>query len=146
MKISSPDIMFRKLEQKDVETVCELLEQLSHFPDGVENIDTKKAWAAQSSYDNIYSVVGIIDTKICCYASVMIEYKIRGGISGHIEDVVVDHNVRKQGYGLKLLQHLIDYCKEKGCYKVILDCFQETAPFYEQLGFKTTHLGMSMLL
>ena len=147
MLIPGPDnLVFRPIENEDTYSVCLLLEQLSEFPGGVDAIDIEDSWEKFASCSNTYGVVGISDDKIVCYGSVIIEYKIRGGRSGHIEDIVVDQQYRRKGYGEQVISHLVDYCKTAGCYKVILDCYQETVPFYNKLDFKATHFGMSRYL
>lgn len=147
MLIAEPhNLVFRPLEEKDTYSVCLLLEQLSEFPGGVDVIDIEDSWKKFASCSNAYAVVGISDGKIVCYGSVIIEYKIRGGRSGHIEDIVVDQQYRGKGYGELLLTHLISHCKMAGCYKVILDCYEETLPFYNKLHFKASHFGMSRYL
>ena len=140
------NIIFRPLEKKDTYSVCLLLEQLSEFPGGVDMIDIEDSWKKFASCSNAYAVVGISEDRIVCYGSVIIENKIRGGRSGHIEDIVVDHPCRQKGYGELLITHLISYCKMGGCYKVILDCHEETVPFYNKLHFKASHFGMSRYL
>jgi len=139
-------IVFRPVAKQDTYRVCLLLEQLSEFPGGVDVMDLEDNWKKFESCSNAYGVVGILDNKIVCYGSVIIEYKIRGGRSGHIEDIVVDHQHRRNGFGDKLITHLISYCKMNGCYKVILDCYEETLPFYHNHHFKASHYGMSRYL
>ena len=147
MLIPGPNnLVFRPLEKEDTYSVCLLLEQLSAFPGGVDAIDMEDSWEKFASCSNAYGVVGISDDKIVCYGSVIIEYKIRGGRSGHIEDIVVDQSYRGKGYGDALITHLTNYCKTAGCYKVILDCYEETVAFYNKLHFKASHFGMTRYL
>lgn len=69
--------------------------------------------------------------------SVMVEPKfIRGGRPcGHIEDIVVDKKARGMQLGKRIISYLVDHCKERGCYKVMLDCADDNVPFYEKCGF-----------
>ena len=59
-----------------------------------------------------------------------------GGLVGHIEDVVVNKDVQGQKIGEKLILASLEYAKNAGCYKTILDCLDDVKPFYEKLGFK----------
>jgi glucosamine-phosphate N-acetyltransferase len=34
------------------------------------------------------------------------------------------------------MKYLIEFAKNRGCYKTILDCTDDVKPFYEKLGFK----------
>jgi len=60
----------------------------------------------------------------------------KGGLVGHIEDVVVNKNFQGQKIGEKIMKYLLEYAKNRGCYKTILDSTDDVKPFYEKLGFK----------
>ncbi|KIZ04131.1 glucosamine-phosphateN-acetyltransferase [Monoraphidium neglectum] len=61
---------------------------------------------------------------------------------GHIEDVVVDQAARGQRLGQRLIEELVRVCKEKGCYKVILDCADHNVAFYEKCGLTRKEIQM----
>lgn len=63
------------------------------------------------------------------------KFIFNGGRVGHIEDVSVRKGFEMMGIGSKLLSHATSVAKEMGCVKVILDCSNETMPFYEKLGY-----------
>jgi len=63
------------------------------------------------------------------------KFIFNGGRVGHIEDVSVRKGFEKMGIGSKLVSHATSVAKEMGCVKVILDCSNETMPFYEKLGY-----------
>ena len=85
---------------------------------------------------NIY--VLHIDDVIVATITVLIEPKfIRNlGSVAHIEDVVILEEYRSKGLGKLMVQYAIDVAKEKGCYKVILDCSNHNNGFYHKLGFE----------
>ena len=62
--------------------------------------------------------------KIVASGSLLLEQKFlhQGGLAGHIEDVVCDEGYRGHSLGKKLIAALVYLAKQKGCYKVILDC------------------------
>lgn len=62
--------------------------------------------------------------KIVASGSLLLEKKFlhKGGVAGHIEDVVCDEGYRGHSLGKKLIAALVYLAKQKGCYKVILDC------------------------
>jgi len=83
-------------------------------------------------------VIAEVDGKIVGATTLLIEPKFihKGGLVGHIEDVVVDKNFQGQKIGEKIMKYLLEYAKNRGCYKTILDSTDDVKPFYEKLGFK----------
>lgn len=77
-------------------------------------------------------------------ATAVIEHKFlhNGSKVGHIEDVVVDMYCRESGVGKALVEQCVETCKQKGCYKAILDCSSKNVGFYEKCGFRITENGM----
>lgn len=90
-----------------------------------------------SNPDHIVAVAEL-DGKIVGSTTLLIEPKFihKGGLVGHIEDVVVDKKFQGQKIGEKIMKYLLEFAKNRGCYKTILDCTDEVKPFYEKLGFK----------
>jgi glucosamine-phosphate N-acetyltransferase len=81
---------------------------------------------------------------ILATSSVLIENKFLhcGSKVGHIEDVVVCKEARGTGLGQKIVQHCIDYARDAGCYKVILDCSNKNVPFYINCGMYLSENSM----
>jgi len=52
-----------------------------------------------------------------------------------IEDVITNPSYRNLGIASLLVKHAISYCRQRDCYKVILNCKKELEPFYEKFGF-----------
>ncbi len=90
-----------------------------------------------SNPDHIIAVAEL-DGKIVGATTLLIEPKFihKGGLVGHIEDVVVDKNFQGQKIGEKIIKYLLEFAKNRGCYKTILDCTDDVRLFYEKLGFK----------
>jgi glucosamine-phosphate N-acetyltransferase len=87
--------------------------------------------------NKVHTYVALLGDEVIGTASLLIEPKfLHGGSAvGHIEDVAVRQAEQHHGIGLALMKHLFEVCREAGCYKVILDCAPDVAPFYEKLGF-----------
>ena len=66
-----------------------------------------------------------------------------GSYTGHIEDIVIHENYRNNGISKIIINKLIEYGKEKGCYKIILDCVIELENFYIKSGFEKKGLYMA---
>ncbi|HSD04759.1 MAG TPA: GNAT family N-acetyltransferase, partial [Nitrosopumilaceae archaeon] len=88
--------------------------------------------------------VAVLDSKVIGATTLLIEQKFihKGGLVGHIEDVVVRKEYQGKGIGQKLVKALSDYAEKKGCYKTILDCTDDLVPFYEKIGFKRNSNSM----
>lgn len=54
---------------------------------------------------------------------------------GHIEDVSVRKGYQNKKLGSKLVLHATKVARDVGCIKIVLDCSDETMPFYEKLGY-----------
>jgi glucosamine-phosphate N-acetyltransferase len=97
-------------------------------------------------FDKINKQTFVIRTveqdKVIATASIFIEGKFSCN-AGHIEDVVVDEEYQKKGFGKKLTEYCKQYAFENGCYKVILNCSKENIEFYEKCGFQQKNFEMS---
>lgn len=138
------DIIFRRVKESDLDDVYVLLNQLKELDQ--DSIGKERAWKNFSKNTSANSIVGIIDGKIVAYGSVVIENKIRGEVAGHIEDIVVDKNVRKKMIGIYLVNKLIEICKKENCYRMTLFCNEKLVNFYSRNGFKVDNVMMKKFL
>jgi glucosamine-phosphate N-acetyltransferase len=131
--------MIRPIKKTDLDnSFFSLLAQLSGE---VTSYDVDHLWNEYMKNPNHITFVNEIKeagkkTRIIATSSVLIESKFLhcGSFVGHIEDVVVDKDIRGTGAGNKIIEHCIDYCRDAGCYKVILDCSNDNVPFYINCG------------
>lgn len=103
----------------------------------------------QHHHDLRLTIVAVgSDNRVLATGSVMIEPKfIRGGRPcAHIEDIVVDQAARGTHLGKRVISSLIDHCKVRQCYKIILDCAERNIPFYEKCGFQVMGAQMAKYL
>ena len=138
------EIEIREIEEDDLERG--FLETLD-FLRNASSLDKTKAKEIlkkikQNSNHIIH--VAIDGKKIVGTTTLFIEQKFihDGGLVGHIEDVVVRKDYEGKGIGIKLVTSLLEYAKEKNCYKTILDCKDDVKQFYERIGFKRESNGM----
>ncbi|KAL3683189.1 hypothetical protein R1sor_001211 [Riccia sorocarpa] len=133
--------VLRSLEPSDYRKgYLNLLEQLTVVGDTSEEEFTTRV-EDLGRLGDLHHVVVIEDIErhvIVASATLFVEPKFirKCGKVGHIEDVVVDQTVRGQHLGQRIISHLTNLSKELGCYKVILDCSEANAPFYEKCGFE----------
>lgn len=73
----------------------------------------------------------------------------QGGKRAQIESVRVAASVRGQGIGKKMFEWAIKRAREKNCRMIQLSTNNDRADaqrFYENLGFKASHVGMKLYL
>jgi len=92
--------------------------------------------------ENIYVIE--INNKIIATGTLLIEQKFihNGSKVGHIEDIVVDKDMRGEKFGQKIILHLINEARKNECYKSILNCSHKNVGFYEKLGFEISEVEM----
>ena len=138
------EVIFRNIEKKDLDQVFVLLNQLKKID--IDNIDKDKAWSDFINNTGSNSVVGLYNDKIVAYGSVVVENKVRGEVAGHIEDIVVDSEVRGKMIGVSLIKELIKVAKNKGCYRITLFCKETLVNFYGRNGFEVNNVVMKKYL
>ena len=137
-------VIFRNIEKKDLDQVFVLLNQLKQID--IDTIDKDKAWSDFINNSGSNSVVGFYNDKIVAYGSVVVENKVRGEVAGHIEDIVVDSEVRGKMIGVSLIKELIKVAKNKGCYRITLFCKETLVNFYGRNGFEVNNVVMKKYL
>lgn len=138
------NILFRPVEKQDLNQVFPLLEQLTGLQ--YHNRDKEECWKLFSTNTAINSIVGVVDNKIVAYGSIIIENKITGSISGHIEDIVVDKNSRGKSIGIQLINQLVKIGENKKCYRITLFCKEHLVNFYQKNGFEVNNLAMKKFI
>lgn len=138
------NILFRPVVREDLDQLFPLLEQLTGMD--YHNRDKDECWKLFYSNTALNSIVGVIGEKVITYGSIIIENKIHGSISGHIEDIVVDSNFRSLGIGEKLINQLVEIGKNKKCYRITLFCKEHLVDFYGKNGFFVNNLAMKKFI
>ncbi len=132
------DVKIREIEKSDLEKgFLESLDSLRKASD-LDPGRAKEIFENIKSNPNHKIFVAIVDEKVVGSTTLFIEPKFihQGGLVGHIEDVVVSKEFQGKGIGEKLIEASLDFAKNNGCYKTILDCSEDIKPFYEKIGFK----------
>ncbi|MCX8082553.1 MAG: GNAT family N-acetyltransferase [bacterium] len=137
------DFEVRIAQTKDFEGIVNLLSQLSPPKEG-ENLDSEKGKGILKNIlnntDYCLCVVEDKDGVLLGTATLLIQQNLSHGGRpyAHLENVVTDIRHRKKGIGLAMVKFLIEKAKERGCYKVILNCETKNIIFYERCGFRIT--------
>jgi GNAT superfamily N-acetyltransferase len=81
--------------------------------------------------------VGTVDDTVVGYGVVRLERLLDGGVLGIIDDIYVEAGARGIGVGETLMNHLLDWCRARGCFGVdslALPGDRETKNFFESFG------------
>ncbi len=94
----------------------------------------------------VLTYVALLEGRVVGTATLLVEQKFihAGGRVGHVEDVAIHPQFQRRGIGLALVRHLTGEAQKLGCYKVILSCFEDRVPFYQNLGFRPHDVGMRL--
>ena len=132
------NIIIREIQESDLEKgFLESLDNLKNTSD-LEEDEAKKILKNILGNSNHIIHVAELDSKIMGSATLLIEQKFihKGGLVGHIEDVVVKAGFERRQIGRLIIESLLEESKKRGCYKTILDCKDDVKGFYEKIGFK----------
>jgi glucosamine-phosphate N-acetyltransferase len=87
---------------------------------------------------NVHTFVYDVDGVLYGTARAILEPKFSNNLSmcGHVEDVAVLPTLRNQGIACAMVDHIVKFCWDEGCYKIVLDCTEGLTPLYAKSGFK----------
>ena len=137
----------RQIEETDLDKgFFETLSNLAELGEISSDLTRAKDILRKLASNPVYKIfVAIKDNKeIIGLLTLLIEQKFihNGGKVGHIEDVVTRKGYEGKGIGSELVRSALKYAEENNCYKVILDCSEKNAVFYEKLGFRKHSVEM----
>ncbi len=141
------NIKLKSPEEKYLNEIINLLQDISNFRPSYSELEF--IFDMFSNQKNAFGIVALdldADEKLIAFGSLHFSRKIRGGLIGFIEDVVVLKSYRNKGIGKLLINNLIDKAKKEYCYKLVLECRKENQSYYEKLGFNHSGYSMSMIL
>jgi len=134
-------IMIRLIEHNDYKRFVKLIDtnvNKNDFELFVNNLNSNRHIIVVYEKDN--QLIGT--------GSLIIEAKLTYNISylGHVENIFVDEMHRNKGIGKQIVENLVNYAKEKLCYRIDLACDSKLINFYKSLGFNKQLICMSMLI
>jgi ribosomal protein S18 acetylase RimI-like enzyme len=132
------------LKQTHLEQVVRLMQQISPYQPAVDTLEL--IWEQLESQKNVISLVVLNRDKVLGYGALLLERKVRGGVMGHIEDIVIDPSFQGQGLGKSLVLALVEIARSKECYKVGLHCGPHNVAFYEECGLVESGSSMQKIL
>lgn len=126
--LNKKTLVISSLSPDDKMEFLSLMTQLNGYNYSSENFFNKLSEIQK----NGIIIVGRIFNKIICTGRVFFETKFGDSVA-HIEDIVVDSQHRRQGFGKQIVKYLVDYAHKS--YKIILDVKPEISSFYKACGF-----------
>ena len=140
-----PNSRFSNLKPEHVTGVIDLLQRISEFRPNFETYE--RNLISYLSQDNLVAVVmEDLNGDVIGFGSLFLEKKLRGGVLGHVEDIVIAESHSGEGVGKQLVNHIVDLAVQLDCYKVTLSCSTDNQGFYEKCGFNQNGSSMSLLL
>ena len=113
-----------------------LMKQLSVINNYIKFKDFKNKWfeISNNKFHKIYVIE--LNNKIVASGTLIVEPKfIRNcNYAGHIEDIVVDENMRGKGLARLIINKLIEISKDLNCYRVTLNCHESKFGLYSKFG------------
>lgn len=131
----------RELNEKDLESLIKLYEQLDGANGNFSTEDVRKIWKAEIEGNRKIKYFGAVENgKVVstCYCLIIPNLTRLGSSIAFVENVVTDSEYRGQGLGRKVMEMAIEFARENNCYKVILQSGswrKEAHQFYKNLGF-----------
>lgn len=142
-KLTETQIQVVPMNATYLRQVQELLKEISPFSAKAD--ENYEIWQNFSSQSNQYSIICRSGELVIGYGALVIEFKIRGGKLGHIEDIVTHPNFRNLGVGSVIIEHLTKIAENKGCYKVVLNCSETNVDFYKKCGLRQNGISMTKM-
>ncbi len=83
--------------------------------------------------------------KLIGTVKILFDFKFarKGGIVAHLEDIVIDEDYRKNGYGTFLIKLVEEISQKKNCYKLVGSCRENFKEFYRAKGFDVSGINFT---
>ena len=139
--ITEAKMEIRELNEKDLESLIKLYEQLDGANGNFSVEDARKIWKSEIKENKKLKYFGAVENgKVIstCYCLIIPNLTRLGSSIAFVENVVTDSEYRGQGLGRKVMEMAIEFARENNCYKVILQSGsfrKEAHQFYKNLGF-----------
>lgn len=142
------DIIIRKAEKKDMESMLKLMDYLlsleGDFPNRQEAQKKGFSLVLDSNIADVF--VAELKGKVVGMCSMHLFIStVQGGYAGVVEDVVVDEDYAGMGIGGMMLEHIEKHAKSEGVTRLqlMVDRDNETAiAFYNKQGWdQTKYIG-----
>ena len=131
----------RQLHAEDIGSLIALYTQLDEINAELSFEETLSVWKNEIEPNGSIKYFGAVENGrvvSSCYCVIIPNLTVFSRPIGFIENVVTDAGFRRQGLAKKVIGQAIEFAKEHGCYKVILQSGRKRAEahkLYESMGF-----------
>jgi len=132
-------LQIKQCTEDDYSSILKLLKQL--WPNRkLKNETLKKVYTIALKCEKQKLIAALIDNQIVGFCSLTIKNNLwQAGNLGHIDELIVDNNLRGKGIGRKLMNEIVQIAKKNKCNRIELDSAfhrEEAHQFYENIGFE----------
>ncbi|HBY21660.1 MAG: ribosomal-protein-alanine N-acetyltransferase [Clostridiales bacterium GWE2_32_10] len=121
-------ILIKRMTNGDINDIVELEKKSFHNP------WTKEMFENELMHDNVYYFIAEHNNNLIGYVGF---WHIVD--EAHVTNICVDSSAQRNGVGMLMMGHLIDFCKSKNIIGVTLEVRklnEKAINFYHKLGFK----------
>jgi N-acetylglutamate synthase-like GNAT family acetyltransferase len=145
MSMKRPDIRIREAQAKDAPAIHELYRQLIKPVAPEVQVDVRAERIAQIGSDPhnflwvLESEVGVTGT---AFVTLCLDPMHNRQPYAVLENFVIDERYRANGYGARLMRHVVDFCYHADCSKIMLQSHGSRVQahgFFEAQGFSSTN-------
>jgi GNAT superfamily N-acetyltransferase len=140
-KTDTPGFQVRSATESEVPVIFSFIKKLAAY----ERLSSEVVATEQLLRETLFGerrtaevAIGYLETKAVGFVLFFHNYSTFLGKPGlYIEDLFVDKDYRRRGYGRALLLHVARLAKERGCGRLewaVLDWNQPAIGFYKKLG------------
>lgn len=143
------DWVIKELKPSENKYFESLLDTLNNLTDKVDlKADKVSKHLQEMNNRDAHLFVARDENKVYGAITVFIEQKLihDGGLVAHIEDVATRKGYEGNGIASKIMNEIISYTKDRGCYKIVLFCKDDLIPFYERFNMKKAENQMRLNL
>jgi len=137
-------VVVRAASTEDVAGIYRCLSQMvTWIPDESEWSEIVNRFLIQGHVRSYVAIeaLGSEPPQVIGFASISFETKVRGGVIGHIEDVVVDATHRGRGLGRMLVAAILEESRRRNAYRVYLESSESNVGFYKSCGLERSGVG-----
>lgn len=135
-------LIIRQVQECDRIPLIDLLNEAYTSP--TDNIDKDK-FDKWHMTPNQYTFVGFMDGKLVATYTIFIEHKLihNYGKVAHGEDLAVLEEYRGKGLAKRMMEYGIEFCKQKGVYKLLTTCTEDMVDYYtKNLGTRVHEISL----